>query len=102
MNSYLAVFMSEFFYYKGLYKVKVLTESEGYWIVESQEDFDDIVDGEKVAVKAGERRIVALADLNKKKVLSPPIPEHVYERQLEKKVKQMVEEYEGKTKKHSV
>ena len=94
--------MSEFFYYKGLYKVKVLTESEGYWIVESQEDFDDIVDGEKVAVKAGERRIVALADLNKKKVLSPPIPEHVYERQLEKKVKQMVEEYEGKTKKHSV
>jgi hypothetical protein len=27
-------------------------------------------------------------------VLSPPIPEHVYERQLEKKVKRMVEDYE--------
>jgi hypothetical protein len=27
-------------------------------------------------------------------VLSPPIPEHTYERQLEKKVKRMVEESE--------
>jgi hypothetical protein len=30
--------------------------------------------------------------------LPPPIPEHVYERQLEKKVKRMVEEYEAKDK----
>ena len=85
--------MSEL-YYKGLYRVKVVTESEGYWIVEAQEDFDDSVDGEKVTVKAGERRIVPPTDLHKKKVLPPPIPDHVYERQLEKKVKQMVEEYE--------
>jgi hypothetical protein len=91
--------MSEFYYYKGLYKVKVVTQTEGYWIVEAQEDFDDSVDGEKTKVKTGERRIVALADLHKKKVLSPLIPEHVYERQLEKKVKQMVEENENKTKK---
>jgi hypothetical protein len=88
--------MSEFCYYKGLYKVKVVTQSEGYWIVEAQEDFEDNVDGEKVLVKTGERRIVAPTDLSKKKTLSPPVPEHVYERQLEKKVKQMVEEYENK------
>jgi hypothetical protein len=89
-------FMNEL-YYKGLYKVKVMTESEGYWIVEALEDFDDSVDGEKVTVKAGERRIVQPSELHKKKVLSPPIPEHVYERQLEKKVKRMVEEYESET-----
>ena len=88
--------MSECYYYKGLYKVKVLTQSEGYWIVEAQEDFDDNVDGEKVTVKVGERRIVPPAELYKKKTLLPPIPEHVYERQLEKKVKQMVEKYENK------
>ena len=90
--------MSELMYYKGLYKVKVVTESDGYWIVEALEDFDDNVDGERVTVKTGERRIVPPADLHKKKTLSPPIPEHVYERQLEKKVKRMVAEYENKTK----
>ena len=90
--------MSEFFY-KGLYKVKVLTQSEGYWIVQAEEDFDDTVDGEKVTVKAGEQRIVPPEDLHKKKVLPPMVPEHVYERQLEKKVKHMVEEYEKETSK---
>ncbi len=89
-------FMNEF-YYKGLYRVKVMTESEGYWIVEALEDFDDNVDSERVTVKAGERRIVQPSDLHKKKVLAPPIPEHVYERQLEKKVKRMVEEYDKET-----
>jgi len=89
--------MNEFYYYKGLYKVKVLTESEGYWIVEAQEDFEDSVDSEKVTVKVGERRIVQPRELHKKKVLPPPIPEHVYERRLEKKVKRMVEEYDKET-----
>ena len=90
--------MSDISYYKGLYKVKVVTKSEGYWIVEALEDFNDSVDGEKVAVKAGERRIVPPAELHNKKTLPPPIPEHVYERRLEKKVKRMVEEYENKNK----
>lgn len=81
------------FYYKGLYKVKVLTESEGYWIVEALEDFDDSVDGEKVTVRAGERRIVLPTDLHKKKVLLSMVPEQVYEPQLEKKAKQTVKEY---------
>ena len=91
--------MSDFMYYKGLYKVKVVTKSEGYWIVEALEDFDDSVDGEKVAVKEGEKRIVTPTELHNKKTLPPPMPEHVYERRLEKKVKRMVEEYENKNKK---
>ena len=90
--------MSDLLYYKGLYKVKAVTKSEGYWIVEALEDFEDSVDGEKVTVKSGERRIVMPAELYCKKTLPPPVPEHVYERQLEKKVKRMVEEYENKNK----
>ncbi len=90
--------MNDFWYYKGLYKVKVVTKSEGYWIVEAQEDFEDTVDNERVTVKVGETRIVTPADLHEKKVLPPPMPEHLYERRLEKKVKQMVEEYEKKEK----
>jgi hypothetical protein len=39
--------MNEVWYYKGLHKVKVVTESEGYWIVEALEEFEDDVDGEK-------------------------------------------------------
>jgi hypothetical protein len=86
--------LSDLMYYKGLHKVKVVTESEGYWIVEAQEDFEDTVDGEKITVLTGERRIVMPCELDKKKVLPPPIPEH--ERKLEKKVEQMVEEYDSK------
>ncbi len=89
------VLVSDFFYYKGLYKVKAITKSEGYWIVEALEDFDDFVDSEKVLVKAGERRIVMATELHSKKTLPPPIPEHLYERRLEKKVKRMVEEYDN-------
>jgi hypothetical protein len=86
--------MSEFYFYKGLYKVKVVTESEGYWIVEALEDFKDCLEGEKVPVKAGERRIVQPTDLVKKEDLKPMVQEHEYELKLEKKVKHMVEEYE--------
>jgi hypothetical protein len=82
------------FYYKGLYKVKVVTESNGYWIVEAQEDFKDCIEGEKVPVKAGERRIVQPTDLVKKEDLKPMVQEHEYELKLEKKVKRMVKEYE--------
>ena len=87
--------MSEL-YYKGLYRVKVVTESEGYWIVEALEDFKDCIEGEKVPVKAGERRIVQPIDVIKKDTLSPMVPEHAYELQLEKKVKRMVEEFKKK------
>ncbi len=86
--------MTDFYYYKGLYKVKVLTISEGYYIVEALEDFEDYQDDKRIAVKVGEQRIVQPSELHEKKVLSPAIPEHVYERQLEKKVKHIVEDYE--------
>jgi hypothetical protein len=90
--------LEEIQYYKGLYKVKVTTQSEGYWIVEAQEDFEDYQDDKRVVVKKGERKIVQPSEVHKKKVLSPPIPEHVYERNLEKKVRQMVEDYEAENK----
>lgn len=82
------------YFYRGLYKVKLLTKSEGYWIVEAQEDFEDQQDDKRVQVKAGEQRIVQPTELHKKKVLAPPVPEHSYERGLEKKLKRIVKEYE--------
>ena len=85
-------------FYKGVYKLKVITQSEGYWIVEALEDFEDTVDGEKAKVKVGERRIVAPSELYDKKTLPPIVPEHLYERKLEQKVKHIVEDYEKKKK----
>jgi hypothetical protein len=90
--------LDQIVFYKGLHKVKVVTESEGYWIVEALEGFEDFLDGKKVTVAVGERRIVQPSELHKRKVLSPPIPEHVYERNLEKKVKRMIEASEEKVK----
>lgn len=84
------------FYYKGLHKVKLLMKSEGYWIVKAMEDFDDYLNGKRVKVKAGEERIVEPFELHKKKVFGPLVPEHVYERRLEKKVKRIVKEHEKK------
>jgi hypothetical protein len=85
------------YFYRGLYNVKLLTKSEGYWIVEALEDFEDYLDDIKIQVKTGEQRIVQPGQLHKKKVLPPPVPEHVYERCMEKKVKRIVEEYEQNT-----
>ncbi len=84
---------------KDCISVKVLTQSEGYWIVEALENFDDNVDGEKVSVKKGEQRIVPQNALFKEKTLPPMVKEHEYELKMEKKVKQIVEEYEDETKK---
>ncbi len=88
--------MDPFYYYRGKYKVKIITESEGYWIVEALEDFKDCLEGEKVPVKAGERRIVQPSELVKEDALLPMVPEHEYELKLEKKVKRMVEEWKAK------
>ena len=88
--------MSEVWYYKGVRKVKVVTESEGYWIVEALEEFEDDVDGEKVKVKVGEQRIVPSNTGHKRKYLPPPVKEHVYELQMEKKLKRLVAEEEKK------
>lgn len=84
-------------YYKGKHRVKVLTKSRGSWIVEAVEPFDDIVSDEKVTVKAGERRIVAPNMLFKRHSLRPPVKEHTYELEMEKKLKHLIEEKERKT-----
>ena len=88
--------MTEMWYYKGAHKVKVVTESEGYWIVEALEAFEDDEDGEKVKVKVGEQRIVPVNTLHKQKYLAPPVEEHAYELQMEKKLKRLVAEEEKK------
>jgi hypothetical protein len=82
-------------FYKGVNRVKVVTESEGYWLIEALEDFVDTVDGKRVTITAGERRLVPPDTLNSEKVL-PPVPEHVYERCMEKKVQQMVKQEDAK------
>jgi hypothetical protein len=88
--------MGEVWYYKGVHKVKVVTESEGYWMVEALEEFEDDVDGEKVTVKVGEQRIVPSDTVHNRKYLSPPIKEHAYELQMEKKLKRLIAEEEKK------
>lgn len=88
--------MSEVFYYKGVNKVKVLTESEGYWIVEALEEFEDYIDGEKIKVKVGEQRIVPSKSVHKRKLLAPPVKEHSYELRMEKKLKQLIADEEKK------
>lgn len=88
--------MSDFLFYKGIHKVKIVTESLGYVTIEAMEDFDDVVDGEKVKVKKGERRIVPSDSVHKKKTLPPMVKEHAYELEMEKKLKRMVAEKEKK------
>jgi hypothetical protein len=81
-------------FYKGKHRVKVMTKSTGGWIVEAVDAFDDVVNEEKVHVKAGQRRIVAPNLLFKRRGLPPPVREHVYELKMEKKLKQLVEKEE--------
>ena len=83
-------------FYKGLYKVKVLTESEGYWIIEALEEFEDQIDGNKVTVKIGEQRIVPSHTVHKRKYFKQPIKEHAYELKMEEKLKRLILEEEKK------
>jgi hypothetical protein len=95
----LGTFMSEFYYYKGLNKVKVVTESDGYWIVEALEDFEDCSESESIMVKRGERRIVPSDTLFKQKRMIPMVKEHEYELNMEKKLKRMIAESDETAKK---
>jgi hypothetical protein len=83
-------------YYKGKHKVRVLTESRGNWIVKALEGFEDIIHGEKVNVRKGETRIVAPNLLFTRQALPPPVKEHVYELKMERKLKRILREEEGK------
>jgi hypothetical protein len=86
------------YFYKGVNKVKVVTQSEGYWIVEAQENFVDYVDGERITINSGERRLVPPDMLSSEMVLLPPVQEHMYERRMEKQVQKMVADEEAKEK----
>ena len=88
--------MSEVWYYKGIHKVKVVTKSEGYYIVEALEEFEDESDCKKTTVKIGEQRIVPSDLIHKRKYLAPPIKEHTYELKMEKKLKQLIDKEEKK------
>lgn len=88
--------MDKIRFYKGKFKVRVVTESVGYLTVEALEDFEDIVDSEKVLVKKGERRIVPISEVHKQKTLPPMVKEHAYELEMEKKLKMIVNEEETK------
>jgi hypothetical protein len=79
-------------YYKGKHRVRVVTESRGNWIVEALEAFEDTIEGEKVKVRKGERRIAAPNLLFQHEALPPPVKEHVYELKMEKKLKQILQE----------
>jgi hypothetical protein len=88
--------MDEVWYYKGVHKVKVLTESEGYLIVEALEEFEDDVDGEKVTVKVGDQRIVPSESVYERKFVAPPVKEHTYELKMEKNLNRLVAEQKKK------
>jgi hypothetical protein len=83
---------NEIRYYKGKHKVRVLTESQGNWIVEALEAFEDTIEGENIKVRKGERRIVAPNLLFQREALPPPVKEHTYELEMEKKVKRLLQE----------
>jgi hypothetical protein len=87
-------------YYRGQHQVRVVTLSEGYWIIESLEEFEDTIDGQRVLVKVGEQRIVPPSLVFKQKSFPPPIvKEHTYELQMEKKLKRLVTKEERAKKK---
>ncbi len=87
--------MDEVRFYKGRYRVKVITKSVGYVTIEALEEFHDTVDGKKIVVKIGEQRIVP-SDTVENQVLPPMVEEHEYELNMENKVKRMVAEEEKK------
>ena len=97
-----SIMSSEIRYYKGRHKVRVLTESRGNWIVEALEPFEDIVNGEKIKVKKRERRIVAPNLLFEREALPPIVKEHVYELNMEKKLKRLVQKDEKEQKDKTV
>jgi hypothetical protein len=83
-------------YYKGNYRVRILTKSRGNWVVEALEPFEDIVHGQKEGVKVGDTRIVVPNLLFKTKSFPLPVKEHVYELKMEKKLKRLIAEEEKK------
>lgn len=84
-------------YYMGKYKVKVVTQSAGYWIVEALESFEDTLNGEKVIVQVGEKRIIPPRSAHRHKLLGSAVKEHAYELEMEKKLKHIIAGEEKKS-----
>ncbi len=76
------VLSGKVYFYKGAYKVKVVTESEGYWLVEALEDFVDYVDDERIMINAGQRRLVPPDVLNSQ-LVEPSMTESAVEHKKE-------------------
>jgi hypothetical protein len=95
------VLSGEIRYYRGLYKVKVVTQSVGYWIVEALEDFEDCLENETTSVKVGEQRILPPNLVFKERTLPPMVKEHEYELKMERKLKSIVAKEEEKQKEKS-
>jgi len=86
------------YFYKGNYKVKVVTESEGYWLVEALEDFVDYVDDERIIINAGQRRLVP-PDILDSQMSSSAMEKPEFERKMSKcTVQGMVENARDKQK----
>jgi hypothetical protein len=85
-------------YYKGKHKVRVVNKTKGYWTIEALEKFEDTIDGSVICVSLGERKIVPSNTVLKSQSIPPPIKEHSYELQMEKKLKRMVSENKGRKK----
>ncbi len=92
----MTVMSEEIRYYKGKYKVSILSKSQDSWLIKALEPFEDCVYAETVTVKVGEERFVSPTQLFKKKGYVGPVPEHVYEQNMEKKLKHIVEKEEDK------
>lgn len=55
-------------YYKGKYRVAVLSESPDNWVVEALEPFEDEVYGKKVKVNTGEKELLLQTCFSRGKV----------------------------------
>ena len=93
--------MDKIRFYKGLYEVKVVMESVGFYTIEALEVFEDVVDGKKIKVEIGEQRIVAPDTLYQERTYRPPIQEHAYELKMEKKLKELVANQERNNQNHN-
>ena len=93
--------MDKIRFYKGLYEVKVVMESVGFYTIEALEVFEDVVDGKKIKVEIGEQRFVAPDTLYQERTYRSPIQEHAYELMMEKKLKELVANQERNNQNHN-
>ncbi|NLE05037.1 MAG: hypothetical protein GX638_09590 [Crenarchaeota archaeon] len=62
------------YYYKNKHKVKILTKTNGYLIVEALEKFEDTLNSKKIIMQIGEKRIIPTSATKKSKPTGKHIP----------------------------